>query len=102
VGPQAALSALVEPRRRDILRIVRDQPRSAGEIGGHFDISQQAISQHLQVLTKAGLVDVQRAGARRLYVIKPDGLEALDQFLKDLWPAGLKRLKAAVESDVKR
>jgi DNA-binding transcriptional ArsR family regulator len=85
-----------------MLRLVRDEPRSAGEIGRHFDISQQAVSQHLQVLAEAGLVDVRRDGKRRLYVVNPDGLEVLESFLRDLWPAGLRRLKEAVESDLDR
>src|SRR6266496_3342486 len=38
-------------------------------------------------------------GTRRLYQIRPEGLESLDQFLAELWPTGLRRLKAAVESD---
>jgi DNA-binding transcriptional ArsR family regulator len=82
-----------------MLRLVRDQPRSVGEIGEHFDITQQAVSQHLHVLADAGLVYVRRDGNRRLYVIDPDGLETLESFLADLWPAGLRRLKDAVESD---
>lgn len=82
-----------------MLRLVRDRPRSAGEIGEHFDITQQAVSQHLQVLADAGLVDVRREGKRRLYVVNPDGLETLERFLADLWPAGLRRLKKAVESN---
>ncbi len=93
-----ALRALAEPRRQAILRLVRDGPRSAGDIGAHFDISQQAVSQHLQVLAGAGLVDVRQEGKRRLYVVNPRGLEALDRFLAELWPAGLRRLKTAVES----
>jgi DNA-binding transcriptional ArsR family regulator len=99
VGSQAVLRALVEPRRQEMLRLVRDGPRSAGEIGRHFDITQQAVSQHLQVLADAGLVDVRRNGKRRLYVLNPDGLQVLDRFLAELWPAGLQRLKQAVESD---
>lgn len=99
MAAQAVFSALVEPRRRDILRLVRDRPRSAGDIGSHFDITQQAVSQHLQILCRAGLVDVHREGARRIYAINPHGLETLEQFLADLWPAGLQRLKRAVESD---
>ena len=83
-----------------MLRLIRDQPRSAGEIGAHFDISQQAVSQHLHVLAGAGLVRVRREGKRRLYVVDPDGLENLDAFLADLWPGGLRRLKDAVEADV--
>jgi DNA-binding transcriptional ArsR family regulator len=99
---QAVLRALVEPRRQAMLRLVRDKPRSAGEIGQHFNITQQAVSQHLQVLAEAGLVDVRREGSRRLYVIDPKGLEALDTFLANLWPAGLRRLKKAVESHPSR
>ena len=95
---QAVLRALGEPRRQAILRLVRDRPRSVGEIGQHFEISQQAVSQHLQVLADAGLLDVSRDGKRRLYVVNPDGLEALERFLASLWPAGLRRLKKAVES----
>jgi DNA-binding transcriptional ArsR family regulator len=98
MGRQAVLKALAEPRRQAILRLVRDRPRSVGEIGQHFEISQQAVSQHLQVLADAGLLDVSRDGKRRLYVVNPDGLEALERFLASLWPAGLRRLKKAVES----
>jgi DNA-binding transcriptional ArsR family regulator len=98
VSKESVLRALAEPHRQAILRLVRDQPRSVGEIRRHFDISQQAVSQHLQVLADAGLVDVRRAGKRRLYLIKPAGLETLERFLADLWPAGLRRLKDAVES----
>ena len=42
---------------------------------------------------------VRQDGTRRLYVIRPEGLESLDQFLAELWPAGLRRLKTAVEDD---
>jgi DNA-binding transcriptional ArsR family regulator len=99
MGSEAILRALAEPKRQAILRLVRDRARSVGEIGEHFDISQQAVSQHLQVLADAGLVDVERDGKRRLYVVNPDGLQVLERFLADLWPAGLRRLKKAVESD---
>ena len=102
MGSEAVLRALAEPRRQAMLRLVRDGPRSAGEIGEHFDITQQAVSQHLQVLSEAGLVDVRREGKRRLYVLNPEGLEVLDAFLAELWPAGLRRLKEAVESDRER
>jgi DNA-binding transcriptional ArsR family regulator len=82
-----------------MLRLVRDEPRSVGEIAAHFDISQQAVSQHLQVLKEAGLVAVRKQGQRRLYVIRPDGLETLETFLAELWPAGLERLRNAVETE---
>jgi DNA-binding transcriptional ArsR family regulator len=92
-------AALAEPRRRAILRLVRDQPRSAGEIARHFDVTQQAVSQHLAVLREAGLVDVRPEGRRRLYAVRPDGLASVREFLDEFWPERLQRLKAAVEAD---
>jgi DNA-binding transcriptional ArsR family regulator len=99
---EEVLKALAEPRRQQILRLVRATPRSVGEIAEQVDITQQAVSQHLQVLKDAGLVAVRQDGTRRLYAIRPDGLASLDRFLAELWPAGLQRLKAAVEADAPR
>ncbi len=99
MGSDAVLRALAEPRRQAILRLVRDKPHSVNEIGEHLgDISQQAVSQHLQVLAEAGLVDMQRDGKRRLYVVNAKGLETLEKFLASLWPSGLRKLRKAVES----
>jgi DNA-binding transcriptional ArsR family regulator len=99
VSVDAALMALAEPRRRAMLALVRDQPQSVNEIAAHFDISQQAVSQHLHVLREAGLVEVQPAGQRRLYVIRPEGLEAVQEYLQHLWPERLLRLKRAAEGN---
>jgi DNA-binding transcriptional ArsR family regulator len=63
---EAALKALVEPRRRAILTLVRDTERTAGEIAQQFDVTRPAISQHLSVLKEAGLVSERRDGTRRL------------------------------------
>jgi len=100
MGSEAVLRALAEPRRQAILRLVRDKPHSVNEIGEHLgDISQQAVSQHLQVLADAGLVDMHKDGKRRLYIVNPQGLETLERFLAGLWPSGLRKLKKAVESN---
>lgn len=99
VGVDAALRALAEPRRLEMVRLIRDEPRSVGEIGRHFDISQQAVSQHLQILAGAGLVRVRQEGTRRMYVVDPEGLETLEMFLAELFPSGLRRLKKTVEKD---
>lgn len=95
---EAAFQALAEPHRRDILRLVRDRPRSVNEIAGQFDITQQAVSQHLKVLREAGLVAVRPQGQRRLYEVRPEGLAALRDFLAEFWPGHLQRLKQAVET----
>ena len=89
MSSEVAFAAIAEPRRRAILMLVRDEPRSVNEIAAHFDISQQAVSQHLQVLRDAGLVAVRPQGQRRLYVVRPEGLESREAVLGGGWPAGL-------------
>jgi DNA-binding transcriptional ArsR family regulator len=95
---EAAFHALADPHRRAILRLVRDHPRSVNEIAGQFEITQQAVSQHLRVLRDAGLVAVRPQGQRRLYVVRPEGLAGLRDFLAEFWPDSLQQLKEAVES----
>ena len=96
---EAALSALAEPRRRAILMLIRDEPHSVNEIAAHFDVTQQAVSQHLQVLKDAGLVAVRPVGQRRLYAVRTDGLESVREFLEQLWPERLAELKDTVEAN---
>jgi DNA-binding transcriptional ArsR family regulator len=97
VTNEAAFAALAEPRRRAMLLLVRDEPRSVNEIAAHFDISQQAVSQHLHVLRNAGLVEAKPEGRRRLYAVRPEGLDDIRAYLEELWPTSLQRLKTAVE-----
>src|SRR4051812_2749461 len=99
MSAQTVLRALAEPRRPAILRLVRDEARSVGEIAGHFDISQQAVSQHLQVLREAGLVDVRKDGTRRLYRVRPQGLAPLRAFLEDFWDDRLDALRREAEHE---
>jgi DNA-binding transcriptional ArsR family regulator len=95
----AAFQALAEPRRREILRLLRDRPRSVGELTAHFDISQQAVSHHLQVLKEAGLVAVRPEAQRRLYLVRTQGLDSVREFLADFWPTKLDELKRTVEAE---
>jgi DNA-binding transcriptional ArsR family regulator len=94
---EAALKAIAEPRRRQILSLVRDGELSAGEIASHFDVSRPAISQHLNVLKEAGLVSERRNGTRRLYLARPDGLGELRTFLDGFWDERLDALKREAE-----
>jgi DNA-binding transcriptional ArsR family regulator len=98
----AVLRALADPHRRQILLLVRGGELAAGEIAAHFDATQQAISHHLQVLAKAGLVSERRDGTRRLYGLEPQALEPVREMLSDLWPSALERLKYVVEQDQKK
>ena len=99
MSTDAVLRALAEPQRRRILAVVRDRELPAGEIAEHFDITHQAVSQHLRVLKDAGLLQERRDGTRRLYAIRPEAIEPLRAFLDELWPASLQRLKRTVETD---
>lgn len=92
-----ALRALAEPRRREILALIRDRELSSGEIARHFPVTPPAISQHLGVLREAGLVEERRAGTKRLYRAKPDGLREVREYLDTMWADGLERLKEHAE-----
>jgi DNA-binding transcriptional ArsR family regulator len=63
---EAVLRAIADPRRREIIRLVRFTERSAGDITSHFDVSRPAIPQHLAILREAGLLNERRDGNRRL------------------------------------
>ena len=97
-----ALKAIAEPRRRAILRLVRHDELSSGEIASRFEVTGPAISQHLGVLKEAGLVTERRSGTRRLYRARPEGLRDLRAFLEDFWVDGLERLRAVAEQDQRR
>jgi DNA-binding transcriptional ArsR family regulator len=93
----AALRALAEPRRREILRLVWDRERAAGDIASHFEVTRPAVSQHLRVLKEADLVDERRDGTRRLYLAKRDTVADLRRFLDDYWSDALTRLRDVAE-----
>jgi DNA-binding transcriptional ArsR family regulator len=88
---------LSSPRRREILRLVRQHERTAGEIAANFGVTRPAVSQDLQALARAGLVEARREATRRLYAVRPDGLQVLQDFLNEFWPARLGSLKRAAE-----
>ena len=99
---QNALQALVEPRRREILRLVKEQEMTSGTIASHFDVTGPAISQHLRVLHRAGLVTERRVGTRRIYRARPEGLAPLRAFLEEFWDERLETLKAEAEAEERR
>jgi DNA-binding transcriptional ArsR family regulator len=94
-----ALKAIAEPRRRAILRLVAHDELAAGEIAAAFDVTRTAISQHLTVLKSAGLLTERRAGTRRFYQARPEGLDGLREFLNDMWAASLDAARQIVEAD---
>ena len=97
------LQALGAPRRREILALVRGRERSAGEIHRALgDVTFGAVSQHLGVLERAGLVRARREGRRRLYEARPEGLVPLRRWFESMWDEGLGALKARAEAEEAR
>lgn len=94
-----ALRAIAEPRRREILRLIRSDEQTAGAIAAHFDVTRPAISQHLGVLRDAGLIVERRDGTRRWYSARPEGVRELRAWLEAFWDDGLARLAAAAEQE---
>ena len=91
--------AIGQPTRREILRLLGDGELSVRAVAAQFELTQPAISQHLKVLRDAGLVEDRREGTRRLYRVRPEGMADLNEFLAEVMPAGLERLKRAAEQD---
>jgi DNA-binding transcriptional ArsR family regulator len=97
-----ALKALAEPRRREILKLVRGRERTASEIATHFPISRPAVSQHLRTLEEARLVSVRLDGTRRWYRARPEGLGELRRWVESMWTHNLRDLKRAAEREERR
>ena len=85
MGFQETFKALSDPTRREILHILRDGAKTAGEIGSHFDMAAATVSHHLSVLKKAGLVTDDKRGKWIYYEMN---LSVLDEITG--WLAGLK------------
>jgi DNA-binding transcriptional ArsR family regulator len=95
----AALKALAEPRRREILRLVWNEELPAAQIAAQFDdVTRSAISQHLGVLREASLVIERRDGTRRLYRADHGQMGRLRQFLDEFWTESLQKLQYLAES----
>ena len=80
----AVAQALADPIRRDILRMLRDRPTTAGGIAGAFSVTRPAVSRHLRVLREAGLVRDELRGRERVYRLELAALAELEAFLQEL------------------
>jgi DNA-binding transcriptional ArsR family regulator len=99
----ALLRALNTPRRREILRLVWGEERSAGEIHASFgDVTFGAISQHLRVLEEAGLVRSRSEGRHRFYRARKQELGPLADWLESMWDSALDRLALEAELEAAR
>jgi DNA-binding transcriptional ArsR family regulator len=91
---------LAEPRRREILDLLRAGERPVGELVEALELSQPAVSKHLKVLRDAGLVEVRQDAQRRWYRLRPAPLAEIDAWLepyRDLWRGRLDALEAHLD-----
>ncbi|HEY8602667.1 MAG TPA: metalloregulator ArsR/SmtB family transcription factor [Thermomicrobiales bacterium] len=94
------MTVLADPTRRQIIAMLAERERSAGELVAAFAVSQPAISRHLRILREAGLVAVRGEGQRRIYQLDAAPLAALDDWLmgyRRFWSARLDGLERRIE-----
>ena len=91
--PDAALSALAHPRRRQMLSLVLDRECSSSELASRCRLSRPATSQHLRVLREVGLVRLREEGNRRLYRAEVTRLAEVRAMLDAFWGDRLDRLR---------
>jgi DNA-binding transcriptional ArsR family regulator len=94
-----AIEALADPTRRAILERLRGGPLPVKDIACGLPVTRPAVSQHLGVLSRAGLVSAQRQGTSRLYRLEPRGLDALRTYLDDFWSVALAQFAEAAASN---
>jgi len=94
-------SAIADPSRRGMLDMLAKGERPAGDLVRAFPrLTQPAVSRHLRVLREAGLVEARARAQQRIYVLRPDHLRELDQWIshyRAFWPQQLDALAAHLD-----
>jgi len=99
---EAVFRAIADPTRREILSLLRRRRCSVGEIAGNFRVSRPAISKHIRLLRRVGLIVTESEGTARICQLNAAPLRAVDDWLRDyqeLWGESLHNLKRFVEED---
>ncbi|MFJ3392533.1 ArsR/SmtB family transcription factor [Leifsonia aquatica] len=93
-------SALANPVRRSILASLLDHPRTVTELADGMPVGRPAVSEHLQVLVRAGLVRDERRGQHRVYHLEADPLHAVGEWLNPFeryWRDRMRDLRATLD-----
>lgn len=93
---------VAEPRRREILRLIWDQPLAVSAIADQVEVTIGAVSQHLSKLHEAGLVTVRADGRRRLYAADRDALAEFAPLLQSMWASELDGIATRAEDTQRR
>ena len=93
---ESAFDIIAEPNRRAILSLLAASEQSVGEIEEQLDMSQPTVSKHLRVLREAGFVEATIDAQRRVYRLKPEPLQEIDDWLepfRQFWSAHVDALE---------
>lgn len=98
-----AFHALAEPSRRKVVEILAHRGElSATEICLEFDVTPQAVSQHLRVLREANVIQMEKRAQRRLYSFNPRSTDQIKQWtaeMANLWNRRLDRLDKILKQE---
>lgn len=100
--PADVFSVLANPVRRRILETLVDGPLAVGDLAARFDVGRPAVSEHLQVLRRAGLVREEPRGQHRYYHLDPRPLSEVDAWLhpfERVWRTRLRRLREVLDEE---
>jgi DNA-binding transcriptional ArsR family regulator len=92
-------AALGDPTRRAVFERLARRPMSVGKLAAGMAVTRPAVSQHLRVLKRAGLVSDRQEGTRRVYQVDTRGLQAMRAYLDRFWDQALAAFKAAAEQE---
>jgi DNA-binding transcriptional ArsR family regulator len=97
----STFEVLAEPRRREILDLLRDGERLVGDLVDRLALTQPTVSKHLRVLRGAGLVEVRQDAQRRWYRLRPAPLAEVDAWLapyRRMWTSSLDALERHLDT----
>ena len=98
---ETVFNIIAEPNRRAILSLLAGSQQSVGEIVNKLSIPQTTVSKHLRVLRNSGLVESSVSAQQRLYRLRPEPLQELDEWLapfRTFWTAHLDALERHLDS----
>ena len=90
--------ALGDPNRREILRLLSEGDKPVHEIASALPISRPAVSRHLRLLKDAGFVAERAEGNRRIYHLRDEGLQAVQDYLEGVWGNAAARFRLLAEN----
>ncbi len=92
--------ALGDPNRRAIVELLRAGGQSVQQLADALPISRPAVSRHLRLLKQAGLVVEEPQGARRIYRLHDEGVDAVHAYLSQVWGDAVSRFRLVAENTV--